>query len=175
MTTTGAPRSRNKSKPKPPTHIRDARGRKVTQLDPVELRLLHRHDAIDAEALRPIADEVGSGLEERTRRFMPVLFVGVVIVAFALILQIVLYSIKGDIRAIFSPRNIALANIWFFILVLWMRAKQVRFGRIRKIMLKHRRCPHCGYDVHGLAPDEADGCTVCPECGCAWRLASPET
>lgn len=30
-------------------------------------------------------------------------------------------------------------------------------------------CPQCGYDLGSLRP-EADGCTVCPECGAAWRL-----
>jgi transcription initiation factor TFIIIB Brf1 subunit/transcription initiation factor TFIIB len=39
-------------------------------------------------------------------------------------------------------------------------------------MLKHRRCPHCGYDIRGLPVDPQDGATVCPECGCAWELPS---
>jgi hypothetical protein len=30
-------------------------------------------------------------------------------------------------------------------------------------------CYACGYDLADLHP-EADGCTVCPECGAAWRL-----
>lgn len=30
-------------------------------------------------------------------------------------------------------------------------------------------CLVCGYELSGLTP-EADGCTVCPECGGAWRL-----
>jgi hypothetical protein len=42
-----------------PRCIRDARGRKVTQLDPVALHLLRRHDVIEAEALRAIANENG--------------------------------------------------------------------------------------------------------------------
>jgi hypothetical protein len=37
-------------------------------------------------------------------------------------------------------------------------------------MLKHRRCPHCGYDLRLLPIDSNDGATVCPECGCAWSL-----
>ncbi len=32
-----------------------------------------------------------------------------------------------------------------------------------------RRCASCGYDLSGLKAEE-DGCTVCPECGAAWRL-----
>ncbi|MHC5114515.1 MAG: hypothetical protein ACYTGP_08830 [Planctomycetota bacterium] len=162
-----------RTKPRPqkaPTHIRDARGRKVSQLDPVEMRLLHRHDVIDAETLRSIAAEVGTGVEERVRRFVPVLIFGVTAIAVILVIQIVDYALSGDIRALISPRNIALANIWFIILVVWTGAKQARFGRIRKAMLGHRRCPHCGYDLRGLAPEEVDGCVICPECGCAWRL-----
>ncbi len=30
-------------------------------------------------------------------------------------------------------------------------------------------CPACFYELDGLAR-ESDGCTVCPECGAAWRL-----
>ena len=37
-------------------------------------------------------------------------------------------------------------------------------------MLQHRRCPHCGYDLRLLPDDCSDGATVCPECGCAWKL-----
>jgi hypothetical protein len=36
--------------------------------------------------------------------------------------------------------------------------------------LGRRLCPSCGYDLAGLEAG-ADGCTVCPECGAAWRLA----
>lgn len=31
------------------------------------------------------------------------------------------------------------------------------------------RCPSCAYRIDGVTP-EGDGCTVCPECGGAWRL-----
>jgi hypothetical protein len=31
-------------------------------------------------------------------------------------------------------------------------------------------CIECGYDLQELRT-ESDGCTVCPECGAAWRLA----
>ena len=31
------------------------------------------------------------------------------------------------------------------------------------------RCGLCGYTLRGLQ-EEDDGCTICPECGAAWRL-----
>jgi hypothetical protein len=54
---------------------------------------------------------------------------------------------------------------------IWFVSARVRFKWIRRTMLKYRRCPHCGYDIRGLPADPEDGATVCPECGCAWRLA----
>ena len=33
-------------------------------------------------------------------------------------------------------------------------------------------CPACHYDIAGCAA-QADGCTVCPECGAAWRVGKP--
>ncbi len=37
-------------------------------------------------------------------------------------------------------------------------------------MLGERRCPGCAYDLSG-ARVEDDGCTVCGECGGAWKVA----
>lgn len=39
--------------------IKDARGRKVTQADPVALYLLRQHNVIDADTLHAIANEKG--------------------------------------------------------------------------------------------------------------------
>ena len=41
--------------------------------------------------------------------------------------------------------------------------------RGRRLMLPDRRCLTCDYDLRDLPP-EPDGCTVCPECGAAWKL-----
>lgn len=38
-----------------------------------------------------------------------------------------------------------------------------------RLLLKHRRCASCAYDLAGT-PVQPDLCTVCPECGAAWRL-----
>jgi len=36
-------------------------------------------------------------------------------------------------------------------------------------MLSEERCPSCAYHIGRVDP-EADGCTVCPECGGAWHV-----
>jgi hypothetical protein len=46
--------------------------------------------------------------------------------------------------------------------------------RGRRLMLRERRCVACDYDLRGLPP-EPDGCTICPECGAAWRLEGEGT
>jgi hypothetical protein len=48
--------------------------------------------------------------------------------------------------------------------------------RVREIALHDRVarrrgvCAACGYSLCELEPQD-DGCRVCPECGCAWKLA----
>ncbi len=38
-------------------------------------------------------------------------------------------------------------------------------------ILRAGLCPACVYQI-GDIPAESDGCTVCPECGAAWRMGS---
>ena len=44
-----------------PSQIEDGRGRIVSQLDPLVMKLLRRHDRIPAEALREIVKEAAPG------------------------------------------------------------------------------------------------------------------
>ena len=61
--------------------------------------------------------------------------------------------------------------IFFGGLYLYLRsARRARFRRVCDVMLKHLRCPHCGYDLRLLPVDPADSATVCPECGCGGQL-----
>jgi len=54
----------------------------------------------------------------------------------------------------------------------------IRAGRHRmaRIVVRHGYCASCGYHLAGLTPaPPPDGCTICPECGSAWRLTpAPE-
>ncbi len=45
-------------------------------------------------------------------------------------------------------------------------------GRTRTaIWLAYGLCPTCAFDL-SHSPTQPDACTLCPECGAAWRLAS---
>lgn len=151
--------------------IVDARGRRVSQLDPVSMHLLRRHDVIDADTLRAIAEEVGPASSRATIRwfwafqtfpilFLPFFFVWV-------------FFVKGGR----DPVAVALWSTALVCLAVGIggfcsSARRKRFHRVRDAMLHHGRCPHCGYDLTGLRHDFGDGALVCPECGCAWRWGS---
>jgi hypothetical protein len=51
-----------------------------------------------------------------------------------------------------------------------------RFRRRHLVTLFARAgvCPACTHSLHGL-PVESDGCTVCPECGAAWRVTAQDS
>ncbi len=164
---------KKRHKPKQETCIRDARGRKVTQLDPVDMRLLRRHDTIDGETLRLMADEIGSGLDSSSRKLMRAFLILGALMAIVLMIQFIDFSIQGNPLDVFSLPNITVVNFLFWPMLVWLRARQLRFGKIRKVMLRYQHCPHCGYDISNLVADPNDGATICPECGCAWMLVTP--
>ncbi len=151
------------------TSIRDARGKKVTQLDPVEMRLLRRHDTISPDVLKSMADEIGIGWSKRIR--VVFIFSTVCLILFALEITIasIADAIKGA-RTIPIPIFFMLPCVCIGPVSIWFGTRAARFKRIHRVMLAHLRCPHCGYDLTGLPVDDSDGTTVCPECGCAWML-----
>jgi hypothetical protein len=154
--------------------IKDARGRKVKQVDPVMMRLLRQHDVSPAETLRALADEIGVGWSKYVR---VVFFIAVVcLVLFALVAAVgfVADAIKGGGFSVPVPVLVLLPGVWIGPWLIWMGAKAARSKRVRRVMLQHLRCPHCGYDIRGLPTDPTDGATVCPECGCAWTLDAPQ-
>lgn len=151
--------------------IKDARGRPVGRLDPVKLHLLNQDSIIPAETLRSMADRIMPGA--RRQRLIQVVSValGFLVVVGGTIIYFRYFSTwKG-----FDPVNMTIYAIQVVVilsgpLLVFLLARAKYVSRVASVMLEHRRCPHCGYDLHGLGIDEADGCTVCPECGCAWRL-----
>ena len=153
--------------------IRDARNALVTQLDPVAMYLLGRPGPIAAGALRAMAEELDLN-EVRRRRWKALGAVGVI--AFSYIGFFGYFEFFDRWRG-WGPVLVGLVTLYLVgpstaFIIAYLRAKRRRRDRILRVMLRHRHCPHCGYDIHNLLADEADGTTVCPECGCAWRLSA---
>ncbi len=146
--------------------IKDARGRTVTQVDPVALSLLRQYDTIDADALADITNEPGVGI---TRWERAALLVGVC----GAVLVIGLFAhalITGGINNARYAKSVGFIYLCSLPWIIWFGIKRKRFGHVAAAMLRHVRCPHCGYDIRELPVDPSDGATVCPECGCAWKL-----
>lgn len=76
--------------------------------------------------------------------------------------------------------NDAPAVVWSIALPVWLvlvwrlnrliarRGNAKRTHRVGSLLASHGLCPTCAYSLADLSP-EADGCTVCPECGGAWK------
>ena len=60
------------------------------------------------------------------------------------------------------------AGLW-----LWIRRGAILIPAKTKQLLRRGLCPCCAFEL-GTIQHEADGCTVCPECGAAWRLDTPD-
>jgi len=146
--------------------VKDARGRKVTQLDPVALHLLRRHDVIEADVLRAIAHEKGVRIAGKER----IPLVAGVVGALLVISLFTIALITGGIRNAPLAKSAGLVYLCSIPWIVWYAIKRRRFGKVAAAMLKYSRCPHCGYDLRLLPTDSGDGATVCPECGCAWQL-----
>jgi hypothetical protein len=149
--------------------IKDARRRSVTCLDPYELNLLRRYDVIPAEPLRLMAENIGFGLSKYQRRgYFACVFLFILCVVFLVIWKWARGRGMDPVERFLWPANLAvfaLGAVQF-----WRSGRQARRRHICVVMLKHRRCPHCGYDIRGLPADPKDDATVCPECGCAWKV-----
>ena len=155
---------------RPPTtrrgHITDARGRRVTQLDPIALYVLREHNVIDADTLRSIANEKGVRVATVERVALIAGLCGMALVISLFTFEVV----TGGIRDATLAKSTGLLYLCLLPWIVWFGIKRRRFGNIAPAMLKHRRCPHCGYDLRMLPADSADGATTCPECGCAWNV-----
>lgn len=152
----------------------DARGRVVSQVDPVRLHLLHQRSTIPPEALRSMADAILPGA--RRQRALQVIAVvcGIVVVVGGNIVYFGLFSVWKGLDPVLSAIYAVQAALILSgpVLAFWI-AKRQYAARVARVMLQHRYCPHCGYDLRGLPVDAHDGATNCPECGCAWVLAVP--
>lgn len=62
-------------------------------------------------------------------------------------------------------------GIWPFLALppfVWFLTRANRI-RIARTIVKHGHCASCGYSLADIPPAE-DRCTLCPECGSAWRI-----
>ncbi len=150
-------------------HLEDARGRSVTQCDPIKPYRISPRAGIPSDALRSIVDELQpeDGMQRivySLRIWVPISIVVVgVVVGIAMITEQtgwIAYTVAAALTVLLLSEPAYLH-----------RSRAARYiERVAPVMLAHRRCPHCAGDLGGLRPDSKDGATVCSGCGCAWLL-----
>jgi hypothetical protein len=163
----------DEQQPQEAGRVLDARGRRVSQLDPVAMHLLRRPGIIPTDVLREIAEQVGIGLTRGTRLVFWTSILGLLCFAIALIICLSRLADGRITTGIFFRNMIVYFAVFSGVASSWISLRSARHRKTTGAMLRHLRCPHCGYDLRMLPADPADGATVCPECGCAWKLDPP--
>ena len=148
-----------------------------TRLDPITLRLHGDSDRIPPDRLQQMCVRIGTRMT-RTELWLfgsPRVMLWVIrltVIGFCLLM--VAFAAAAILHPVrlgrIAPYLLLLGGCVAFLYLLWIGARRTRSRRVVEIMLEHLRCPHCGYDLRMLPTDPHDGATVCPECGCAWRI-----
>lgn len=79
-------------------------------------------------------------------------------------------DVLAFVELIVASSGILVHFVWLFGLAVsaaWLWVPLNAGATLRKSV-----CPHCRFSIAGIPPDP-DGCTVCPECGAAWKLPPP--
>ena len=153
-----------------PGRIRDARGRLVTQLDPVMTHLLRQRGGIPPEVLRDMAQQIGIGMIRANRVAFWAGIVAIACCGIGLAIGFTRLSAGSISLRKFLTNMLPYTGVWVAPFAFWIGTRSARSGRTTRVMLQHLHCPHCGYDIRGLSTAPEDEATVCPECGCAWHL-----
>ena len=137
--------------------VKDDRGRSVPFRMVIGLRVSRE---IPKEARREIEDQVKADFRA-DRRWKIELAIGLTVFMGILVALLVIPGIG------YQPAMFALPPLVVLVFI-WSGRRYVR-DRFHRVILAKEYCPSCGYRLVGTPP-EGDGCTVCPECGAAWRL-----
>jgi hypothetical protein len=154
--------------------VRDARDRVVKMIDPKPLQVLKRHDVIEPAALDAIIEVLEPGARRNRRLAWIALGIVVPLVVIGIGIDVAIEgkpAVDDLVGAVTNPA--IMSAIVAGAVVSIVGARHARFARLKRVMLRHSRCPHCGYGLTGVPPSDEDGATVCPECACAWRLDDP--
>lgn len=143
-------------------------------INPFRLYLTGRDEPIERSVLKRIVDagaDGGSRKLQLSLLFAITFFIGMALFAFLpefLATDNLSHSLAEAVR---SPL-IYFALGYGVLIIPWQlqAERRIRRRHITRALLERKRCPHCGYNLEGLAADCEDGATICPECASAWKL-----
>ncbi len=153
--------------------VRDDRGRIVRLFDPFSPHLWFCRLAWLAAVRRDVKREDGIKRGKLVRVVLPAVLVGLIWMTFETS-RIAWQDLRvgGALGSEAIWKITCLPVVWLgFVGILW-GFRCARRVHVRRVMLRHQRCLHCGYSLRDLPADPTDRLTICPECGCAWRPAA---
>ncbi len=150
-------------------------------IDPVILHLRRRFNVINEETLTAINDDLEPGSGRRlglALYWVPGLLL-IVATPIALVCFFGGLNVPQAMTKVFVSNPGMWIPIAVAVVIPLALARKERFKKVRRVMLKHCCCPHCGYLLQHLPVDTLDQATICPECASAWdlgaaRLSSPD-
>lgn len=117
---------------------------------------MHRTDVIDSEQLERIAEELTPGtikLKRQLTRTFPLVILGLAVILTVGYFLSPPASQSHLISAIQNPL------MWVLLvggmIGTYLKAKKKRAASVERTMLRHQRCPHCGYALDALPVDES--------------------
>lgn len=141
----------------------DHRGRPCPIRDPawVMVRLP------DGEAARRFAARLNARVRFRADLLVVGLGLAVGITASSVVTQAFASQAPWAVRVCVGALMVAAGGLLGLALAGPLSGRETR--HVISVYLAERLCPSCAYSLAGISA-AADACTVCPECGTAWRL-----
>jgi len=141
--------------------VTDDRGRRWK---PCEIKKASKASGIDRFLLAPPT--------RRPEMIRVAVVIGPIFAAlFAITQSVIAWVRDGDpaieIQLILMPFTAVLSGLLYGYMMskwVWRSTRDARDA-----MLEYDLCPHCAHGIGGIPP-EPDACTVCPECGAAWKV-----
>lgn len=146
------------------TYVQDDRGRKrplativPDEGEPIDV-LCKRQSALDA------ALDSEKGVRRRPHEFPILLISGIVVLVPLAVGPVVLWNAPTwwPITCLLTVSTIG--GVWFD-----RRTRRRNARRVAGLHIDEGRCASCTYPLQ-CVPPASDGCTVCPECGAAWKI-----
>lgn len=148
---------------------RDAEGRLVRLLDPYPLWLRGRFEPIAETELNAIVNDLGVPNKGRKTIYLWLGFIAVVLVltvgGIAAMVMIEGRPAVNDLLSMLRNPAMWIGPIGGTVAAI-IATRQQRLAKMRRVLLGHGHCPHCGYRIVGLPT--GDEAVRCPECSCTW-------
>lgn len=142
--------------------IRDARGRAVPAF---RAMVASRVNQLPDDARRNAWATADAAMQGQTSNTWPL-----AIFMLLLLIGLAIPEILTDLGLRSYTRGVLVAYVPLAWIVWWRTYRWLTTLGCLRALVSAGFCGSCGYSIAGISA-QSDGCTICPECGAAWRKA----